>query len=176
LIGYRRNAAPEKSLQKNLSRKIARFLVSKISPATGVKPRELSLLEVILEAIPGSRGSMVMGSKLRFAFVITVVAWHSSDAFVPLPGSLHYHDLPCATRYPGRSLQGLQMKEHQRNTYTQALPTNSALRNTDRGSGSKLELFRGKIIAGAAVLAISFGAPQPSLAGQAQKNAAGVFV
>ena len=30
------NAAPEKSLQKNLSRKIARFLVSKISPATGV--------------------------------------------------------------------------------------------------------------------------------------------
>ena len=31
------NAAPEKSLQKNLSRKIARFLVSKISPATGVR-------------------------------------------------------------------------------------------------------------------------------------------
>ena len=33
------NAAPEKSLQKNLSRKIARFLVSKISPATGVTLR-----------------------------------------------------------------------------------------------------------------------------------------
>jgi len=30
------NAAPEIPLQKNLSRKIARFLVSKISPATGV--------------------------------------------------------------------------------------------------------------------------------------------
>jgi len=30
------NAAPEKSLQKNLFRKIARFLVSKICPATGV--------------------------------------------------------------------------------------------------------------------------------------------
>jgi len=119
---------------------------------------------------------MVMGSKLRFAFVIAAVAWHSSDAFVPLSGSLHdYHDVPCATRYPGRSLQGLQMKEHQRNTYTQALPTTNALRNTDRGSGSKFELFRGKILAGAAVLAVSFGAPQPSLAGQV-KDAAGVFV
>ena len=124
----------------------------------------------------GAAGSMVMGSKLRFAFVIAAVAWHSSDAFVPLSGSLHdYHDVPCATRYPGRSLQGHQMKEHQRNTYTQALPTTNALRNTDRGSGSKFELFRGKILAGAAVLAVSFGAPQPSLAGQV-KDAAGVFV
>jgi len=31
------NAAPGIPLQKNLSRKIARFLVSKISPATGVR-------------------------------------------------------------------------------------------------------------------------------------------
>jgi len=39
------NAAPEKSLQKNLSRKISRFFVSKISPATGV-----NVVEQILTA------------------------------------------------------------------------------------------------------------------------------
>jgi len=36
------NAAPEKSLQKNLSRKIARFLRPKISPATGVRTKSES--------------------------------------------------------------------------------------------------------------------------------------
>ena len=35
------NAAPEIPLQKNLSRKIARFLVSKISPATGERSRSV---------------------------------------------------------------------------------------------------------------------------------------
>ena len=40
------NAAPEKSLQKNLSRKIAPFLVSKISPATGVRVFDYVLLSL----------------------------------------------------------------------------------------------------------------------------------
>ena len=39
------NFSPEKSLQKNLSRKISRFFVSKISPATGVTP-QLSDLKI----------------------------------------------------------------------------------------------------------------------------------
>jgi len=36
------NFSPEKSLQKILSRKICRFFVSKISPATGVRLSRIS--------------------------------------------------------------------------------------------------------------------------------------
>ena len=41
------NAAPEIPLPKILSRKIARFFVSKISPATGVNLREILGFEIL---------------------------------------------------------------------------------------------------------------------------------